>query len=913
MTSFLLSLALLLFSTGVCWGYGMEGCATNFRNVNEIWCAKKNIQNISRIVKMIPCNATRINLSHNIISTVPTNIFQKFWRLRDLSLQRNNISSLKRSPFGGLGELNLLNLSSNYLSAIQPDAFQGLTQLRDLRLYNNRLTEFPTGFFEYLPQLVNLDLSLNMLKYFNSSQYKSSTLKNMDLSYNNISWLILSGFSGLISLTLSFNPILHPVPHPLVLPPLLAQLMLLGIAPEVLAGLSEKSKNGLEKVFFSISVKKPDISVCSLLEGMYKIKHVRIDLSGSGFPKNTSVLIGCKTPKILLLSNASLGKMDKYQLVQNSKFTSQLWLLQCRLQSISEKTFHGLPQLSSLNFQDNDDLDIQPNTFSLLKNLRKLTLNNVGIREPNPDWFKNAQNLMSLSMMNNDMTKLAVNAFSALRRLKSLNLRNNLLHAIKDQPFCNLSLLWSLDLSVNIISHIEHGSFTDLVNLKNLSLSSNRITTLNPDILYSLVKLNSLNLYDNRLHFREGDSPFIKLKSLTDLNLGYQGPITVGMGYLGSTLFKGLENLETLILSSATLITFHLNTFAPLRNLYSLYISDITMTNTNLTALFHPLVSLTELVLVKTDLDVLPDRLLPQNNTLKYLKLQGNHLHVMEKSLINNLPLLKDFDVGDNPLSCSCKNAWFKNWSFNNLEVQVPYLYDLHCENAPTLQYLWEFDDKECSYDYINFSCFLSTALLNIFILFSGLTWHKQRSSLRYLILLLQSRIRGRKKGKRNFTYDAFISYSSVDEPWVMEELMPHMEGPKGKGFRLCLHHRDFRVGAAILDNIETAIYSSRRTLCVVSRDFLRSEWCSMEFQLASLRLLCDRNDVLLLVFLEHIPDHCLSSYTRLRKMVRKNTYLLWPEDPAEQEPFWIRLQDALREDVEEEGETFGGLLVEGN
>uniref|UniRef100_A0A0E9TED7 Uncharacterized protein n=1 Tax=Anguilla anguilla TaxID=7936 RepID=A0A0E9TED7_ANGAN len=46
--------------------------------------------------------------------------------------------------------------------------------------------------------------------------------------------------------------------------------------------------------------------------------------------------------------------------------------------------------------------------------------------------------------------------------------------------------------------------------------------------------------------------------------------------------------------------------------------------------------------------------------------------------------------------------------------------------------------------------------------------------------------------------------------------------------------------------------------------------------------------------------------------MVHKNTYLLWPEDAAEHEAFWIRLQDALREDVEEEGERFGSLLVEG-
>ncbi|KAG9355883.1 hypothetical protein JZ751_000727 [Albula glossodonta] len=280
-----------------------------------------------------------------------------------------------------------------------------------------------------------------------------------------------------------------------------------------------------------------------------------------------------------------------------------------------------------------------------------------------------------------------------------------------------------------------------------------------------------------------------------------------------------------------------------------------------------------------------------------------------QKSLFDNLPLLEYLDVTDNPLSCSCQNAWFKNWSVHSLKVQVPYLYDLHCDNDPLSPYFWEFDDKACSYDYVNFIFFLSTALLDLLFISLGITWHKCRSSIRYLILLLRSRISGRKKGQRNYTYDAFISYSSLDETWVMEQLVPHMEGPNGKGFRLCLHHRDFRPGVAILENIETAIYNSRRTLCVVSRDFLRSEWCTMEFQLASLRLLCDHSDVLLLVFLEEIPDHCLSMYTRLRKLVRKNTYLVWPEAVADQEAFWIRLEDALRGGVEEEAGTFARLL----
>ena len=39
--------------------------------------------------------------------------------------------------------------------------------------------------------------------------------------------------------------------------------------------------------------------------------------------------------------------------------------------------------------------------------------------------------------------------------------------------------------------------------------------------------------------------------------------------------------------------------------------------------------------------------------------------------------------------------------------------------------------------------------------------------------------------------------------------------------------------GKAIIDNITDAIYGSRKTICVISRRYLESEWCSREIQVA--------------------------------------------------------------------------------
>ncbi|CAB1351027.1 unnamed protein product, partial [Coregonus sp. 'balchen'] len=107
------------------------------------------------------------------------------------------------------------------------------------------------------------------------------------------------------------------------------------------------------------------------------------------------------------------------------------------------------------------------------------------------------------------------------------------------------------------------------------------------------------------------------------------------------------------------------------------------------------------------------------------------------------------------------------------------------------------------------------------------------------------------------YQYDAFVSYNAHDELWVLKELLPELEGEQG--WRLC---------KLITDNITDAIYGSRKTICVISRRYLESEWCSREIQV---------KDVLILMFLEEIPAEQLSPYHHMRKLLKRRTYLNWP------------------------------------
>ena len=66
-----------------------------------------------------------------------------------------------------------------------------------------------------------------------------------------------------------------------------------------------------------------------------------------------------------------------------------------------------------------------------------------------------------------------------------------------------------------------------------------------------------------------------------------------------------------------------------------------------------------------------------------------------------------------------------------------------------------------------------------------------------------------------------------------------------------CLHHRFFEPGKPIIDNITDAISGSRKTIGVISRRYLESEWYSREMQMASFSLFDEQKHVLILVFLD--------------------------------------------------------------
>jgi TolB-like protein len=76
------------------------------------------------------------------------------------------------------------------------------------------------------------------------------------------------------------------------------------------------------------------------------------------------------------------------------------------------------------------------------------------------------------------------------------------------------------------------------------------------------------------------------------------------------------------------------------------------------------------------------------------------------------------------------------------------------------------------------------------------------------------------------FEYDVFISYSSHDQDWVQGELLKIIEEV---GLRAFIDFRDFKSGAPSIKEMERGVTTCRKTLLVLTPDYIESEWCEIE------------------------------------------------------------------------------------
>ncbi|XP_072046341.1 toll-like receptor 2 type-2 [Amphiura filiformis] len=88
-------------------------------------------------------------------------------------------------------------------------------------------------------------------------------------------------------------------------------------------------------------------------------------------------------------------------------------------------------------------------------------------------------------------------------------------------------------------------------------------------------------------------------------------------------------------------------------------------------------------------------------------------------------------------------------------------------------------------------------------------------------------------------------------------------------------------------------IQQSRKTIAVLSANFMDGGWCHYQLHFARMRIVTDNADVLILVQIGEIPDRKKTLW--LRQLLCYKEVLKWPEDLVGQELFWNQLKMKLR------------------
>ncbi|CAL8280960.1 unnamed protein product [Arctogadus glacialis] len=865
--------------------------------VTFIDLSENNISKLNKkALENLP-NLLHLNLGHNFISKIESGTFVVQISLKVMFLDNNMLCKLQDGMFDGLVNLIELHLTSNQIQTVAPASFMPLSKLRFLDLGHNKLRDLK-NILHHTPHLQSLYIPANKISIFHSWELsnKSTELVTLDLSQNELMFFRLTAgiFPKLTKLHLEDsikNGIVWEVSNTSYLRSV-HKLDISGVRSslhglqEVLETCNSSLKylklnhiNNNLQVLINISCKIPTLNSFEIRNNC--IKDIRLDMLH--LCTNLKELdLGMN--EITDISNNSFKSLRKLQtlIIKSNFLTSvpyavrktqilKLDLSYNNINALGCDDFADMKQLRHLSLYNNPLLALKDCVFKDLVHLNVLMLQNSSIDQLNGAFKKNTPNLENLILSNNHLTVLDHGEFKALNSLKNLALEVNKLKQLNNGTFFGLSSLRQLTLRSNEITEITNGAFSHLEALKTLNLQSNHIKYASVEpIPYP---------------------PFAELSQLDTLFISDQHRSR--RDKFPQNFLQGLTNLSILHIQQNQLHSLHPHTFNYTPNLNRLYLSQNAFADIP-DNLFSPIQKLQRLYISQTNLRSL-DFLLHANLTeLEFLQVGKNTFSVITEPVMLSLSALEYLDLQGNSFTCNCDNAWFLQWVINNKQTQVFDAYNFECNFPPNLKgrKLLEIDVRSCTVD-MGFICYISTTcavIMTIAVSFTHkfLQWHLVYAY--YLMLAFLYNSKNKDKGAHQ--YDAFVSYNANDEGWVLGELLPKLEDEQG--WRLCLHHRDFQPGKPIMENITDAIYGSRKTICVVSRDYLESEWCSREIQVASFRLFDEQKDVLILVFLEDIPMQQLSPYYRMRRLLKRQTYLSWSRADAHPDLFWEKLRQAL-------------------
>ncbi|XP_054900269.1 toll-like receptor 5 [Poeciliopsis prolifica] len=811
-------------------------------------------------VPVLPPNITHLYLDMNFIHEINRTSLRDLVELQELDLgSQKVVLTIRNDSFLRQRKLITLVLGDNIGLNLEPRAFAGLVRLRDLWLDYCSLNDsiLAENYLEPLLSLERLNLYGNNIVRLNPAQF----------------FWNLTKFSQLI---LQLN-------------------RLQKICEEDLVGFQGKSFHLLDLRSNSFFRSDVDWKECgNPFKGMaFNI----LDISGSGMNLETLKLFFEAirgTPIAHLKCSGSLGKDFSYN----------------NLPDPDKYTFQGLEESSVGN------LDLSGNRIFALK---------TGV-------FRALKDAVMIDISQNKINFIEINAFIGLQRnLLKLNLSSNLLGEIRSNTFNSLTQLLILDLSNNHIGVLGDQAFSGLPQLHHLYLTGNSLRQLAspaplPNLEYLLLKDNKLNsissiigLWNSSVYLDISENRFTNLEDIyvvlshfKHLLYFYYGGNTI----LWCTINTGVSmppgsSLALLDLHGSSLqvsweLGHCLDIFDNLQNLIGLNISFNSLM-TLPQGIFRGLTSIRNIDLSSNALTYLEASVFPAS--LKSLDLSNNFLVSPDPMTFHSLSIL---DLSGNRFHCDCTLEGFLKWlNTTNVTFLSP-AQKYRCEfpasvhNLPLLEFPTIMESCEDEEEYVQafqLALFICSAILVFSLVLGGIIYARLRGQIFIIYKKIVNRVLEGPKPpaqENNWQYDAFLCFSNSDYRWVEAALLKKLDNQFAEEnlFHCCFEARDFLPGEDHLSNIRDAIWGSRKTLCIVSKEFLKDGWCLEAFTLAQGRMLEELTNVLVMMVVGKIAHYQLMSCNAIRAFVQRREYLTWPEDPQDLEWFYERLVSLILRDT---------------
>lgn len=311
---------------------------------------------------------------------------------------------------------------------------------------------------------------------------------------------------------------------------------------------------------------------------------------------------------------------------------------------------------------------LPPRAFHRLHQLEELVINNCKVLELPPESFDGLRDLKKLSIHTNNMAwgsgktlEIGRNSFEGLRELQVLDLSQSNVRALPEEVFCSMGNLHTVNLTRNSIREMNSLGFA---SKQQKEYTESSVTTARIECADAM-DLRSLDVSYNDIRTIPDDSGITRLRRLQNLLLQDNDIADIGPNSL-----NGLISLRVLNMSNNKLESLPNGLFASCREIREIYLHNNTLYELA-RGLLHRLEQLLVLDLSNNQLssNQIDDGTFVGLIRLIVLNLSHNALTRIDARTFKDLSFLQILDLRNNSIGFIEDNAFLPLYNLHTLNL----------------------------------------------------------------------------------------------------------------------------------------------------------------------------------------------------------------------------------------------------